>query len=818
MSYTPFLIANPRVGVERDIEPWLLPDQAFPDLEDCYLWRGRIKKRKGYKLLGRLNRKIATITSGTSTVSFTLLNHPLTAGNASFLVGSITLMDNGSGGFTQTDGGVTSTINYTTGAVVINLAANVGVNTDVFYYPSLPVMGLRTLEATTINNEGLIAFDTSFSYLWNGSNFEDISFYKTSLAPFQWTGTNYQLFWTENYADAMWATNNNRGFHALTITNITSAASAVITFTGGDIFSNGDVVGITNVSSTGAFVINGLSGTVTAHAAGSVTLNINTASGFTYVSGGKLHSLTNSISAAGDGIRWLDQDKSGWVNFLPPVDSTNFLMGALMLIPYKGTIIALNTIEGSAYNTTNNYSQRARWFGPLLGTPYYTTPVAANYQGGANPNAWRSDIAGNGGFIDATTNEQIVSAGFVKDTLIVYFERSTWQLRFTGNSSLPFVWEKINTELGAESTFSVVPFDKTTIAIGNVGIHACDSINVERIDQRIPDEVFSIENQNNGPQRVYGIRDYYNQLVYWSVPYRGINTEVEVDPGQVVTFPNKLLVYNYVDGSYSFFNDSFTCFGYFQPSDDVTWGANLDEWQAANYLWVTAQDNALMLNTIGGNQQGFVEILSQSTSNDSSLFISNISGSTITSPNHNLTEGQFIKLISASGISSGVGSIFKILSTTQNTLTINGVLTGTFTGSGKFSIVSNISILTKKFNPFISEGAQCRLGYVDFYVDKTTNGQVTVDLYINEDSSVPINYTNDILSTYPESTYSISPDTSLVNAKLWKRLYFEDISQLFQFKIYMDDQQMVVDNIIESDFALHGLILWFSKSGRLIDV
>ena len=38
----PFLIANMEVGLERDREPWLLPDAAFPTLECQLLFEVRI--------------------------------------------------------------------------------------------------------------------------------------------------------------------------------------------------------------------------------------------------------------------------------------------------------------------------------------------------------------------------------------------------------------------------------------------------------------------------------------------------------------------------------------------------------------------------------------------------------------------------------------------------------------------------------------------------------------------------------------------------------------------------------------------------------
>lgn len=77
---------------------------------------------------------------------------------------------------------------------------------------------------------------------------------------------------------------------------------------------------------------------------------------------------------------------------------------------------------------------------------------------------------------------------------------------------------KINTELGAQSTFASVPFDKAVLNVGDTGYHACNGFSVDRIDEKIQKEVFKISTDNNGPTRVCGIRDYNEQLVYWSFP------------------------------------------------------------------------------------------------------------------------------------------------------------------------------------------------------------------------------------------------------------------------------------------------------------
>ena len=306
MTVDRFLIANPRVGMEKDLIPELLPNDAYPDLEDCYLFRGRVKKREGFTLLGRLNRQIGT-TDGAGAATITLTNIPITSGLSYFVVGAevfqdgegaspVTLLTNGSG---------TGTLNRTTGVLTITGAP---INTPIFYFPGLPVMGLRIQETVSVDQTSLIAFDTSFAYKYNNSSskFVDASLYKTSLTTVIWTGPNYQQFWTTNYADALWATNYNSGFQ---------------------------------------------------------------------------NTPTATTANKGDGIRWFDEDQSGWVNFVPPITTTNFLLGALIIVPYKGYLVCLNTIEGPSSTTfpvtpTGNgplyFQQRARW-NKQLATPYYVS-------------------------------------------------------------------------------------------------------------------------------------------------------------------------------------------------------------------------------------------------------------------------------------------------------------------------------------------------------------------------------------------------------------------------------------------------------------
>jgi len=622
------------------------------------------------------------------------------------------------------------------------------------------VMGFPSLEQISTSQSSVpdisMAFDTKFSYLFSdpSNSYIDSSNYKGTTTVVTWTGDDADFFWSYNYANCMWSTNFVKGFQST---------------------PNATIVG------------------------------------------------------NGDGIRWFDQDKSGWINYLPSINAAHnvFLGGALMLITYKGRLMALNTWEGGSYSTLQNFPQRARWC--QIGSPFYDTNKPSNFTGGASQiNAWNSDTPGFGGFIDAPTSEQIISCQFLKDTLIVYFQNSTYQLAYTGNELLPFLWVKINTELGALSTFSEVPFDKIVLGVGSVGIHACDSVNVERIDQKIPDEVFAISGTNFGRERVYGIRDYYTQLVYWSLPYQGADESGAVDdvrstlppPGVNLTYPNRILAYNYIDQSYSFFNDSFTAFGYYSRGSTVTWGNTTSQWQATFFSWVSPTSIPAFPYVIAGNQQGFVEIFDpELVTNDQSLFISavniiNPQMVSITSINHNLFSGMIIG-ISNNGSAYAYGEVEVIDSNTFNwVLTAPVIFPGTFTGNANIQVVPIFNVITKRFSPFIDEAMQNRISYIDLYVDRTAMGQFQVVVYQDEDSTMPTNMLT--VSTFPETTYTNSPDTiPYSNAKLWKRIYISQIAQEFQLQFTLNNAQLQNPNIAASNIVIHAIILWISKAGRL---
>ena len=526
----------------------------------------------------------------------------------------------------------------------------------------------------------------------------------------------------------------------------------------------------------------------------------------------------NNIGTTKDPLRYYDT--VAWNTFTPAIDGTNSLWNASCFLPFKGRLVMFSTWEGATASTISaavNYPQRIRW--SAVGSPLAT-------------NAFRSDIVGQGGYLDMPTSEVITSVEFIKDTMLVKCEGSSWKLIYTGNEVLPFVVQRINTELGAESKMSLVPFDAGVYSVGNYGITTDDSNNVERIDLQIPELLFKFSNSNNGVDRVCGIRDYYQESVYWCYP----------DSTTQAVYPDRVLIYNYRNNTYATFTDSFTCFGYFQSTGDATWAELNRTWAQADEPWSSPTPSAFFPYVIAGTQHGFVEQVMQQGVNDASLYIAAINFTTgaFKIPSHNLQSGDIVYITGVIGGSGGIdpaalnGKSYLVTVLTSDTVSLSPYISGKFTdilsaglastssiylGGGLVAKWNNFNITTKRFSPFYEAGTQCRLGYVDFFLTKTQSGQFSSDVYVNEDSATSMtdisdvqNGTNVVL-TCPENTTLIPFQQQ--QGKIWHRQTVGSVCQNFQVTMSLTPEQNADSAINAQDFQLHAMTLYLSANARM---
>ena len=744
MPFDRFMIAPITTGWQTDLRPWLIPDDAFAQLENAYVFRGRVRKRFGSRLMGfgfdssqteqlfsRLRIMIDT-TDGSGDASGTVPGSIFGIGQIFSIGDSIYTVDHTGtpAAMLSTDGTtIIASYNTSTGAYVFTGAP---INTDVWFYPAEPVMGLTQYEGAPINNWPAYAFDTQFAYVFAGGFWQRSG---TGSNPI-WHGTNDQYYWATNWQGL--------------------SPDEIFMF-------------VTNFNAT-----------------------IGTPGG------------TDDPIWFFDGTTWakFDQDYTIFNT------AGDFIFTARIILPFKNRLVMLNTIEQNAGMSTNTaFPQRARFC-------HYGSPFSG---GPANPFAWLepnqtngANVADGGGFIDAATDEQIVSAEFIKDRLIVYFERSTWELAYTGNQVYPFTWQKINTELGSEATFSSVPFDKVILTIGNTGVHACNGANVERIDSKIPDYVFTIIDKATGVARVAGIRDYYTEMVYWTFP--------AVQDEQNSIFSTKVLTYNYRNNSWAVNDDSITCWGYFEQQEVQTWASTPQTWEELLQQWDSGPEQAQFRQVIAGNQEGFVFIVSADiTRNASALQITNLvtsgSGVNFTVINHNIAVGEYIYVTNATGVTGINGGIFKVTNfINANTFAVRPLsITGTYEGGGTIARVSNIGILSKQWNPYVNKGRDVYLARIDFGVTSTSFGQVTVDYYpsstflsmLDEGLGTRTLMGNGVLETSPYPTVPLEQ----LQTRLWHPIYFQTDGECIQISMYMNPTQITNVDIAFSDFQLEGLVL-----------
>ena len=748
MAFDRFLIAPINTGLQTDLRPWLIPDDAFAQLKNAYVFRGRVRKRFGSRLMGtgwsspsvqglysRLSINLGN-TNGSGNISITVPGIVYRVGQA-FSIGNeiFTVYQLGTPGIMLTTGSSTvHTYNTSTGALVINGAA---ATTAVYFYPGQPVMGLTNYESGPINIQPSYAFDTQFAYVFSSG------FWSRS-------GT---AIWHGGVTDFFWATNWQ---------SIVIAPSIMF---------------VTN------FFVTNYNGVGTA---------------------------SDDPIWYFDGTTWTAASGADGFYFLPAGGAPQtgpFIQTARIIVAFKNRLVLLNTVENDGTTppgNNKNYVNRCRY-------SHNGSPLAVNAWYETNQIDSSGNIADGGGYLDASTEEEIISAEFIKDRLMVYFERSTWELAYTGNEVLPFVWQKINTELGSESTFSIVPFDKVVLGVGNVGIHACNGSNVERIDNKIPDEIFDIRSTTNSPKQVAGIRDYYVEMVYWTYPASNWNG----------TFPNQVLLFNYQNSSWGINDDCITAFGYFEQQTSPTWVTFPFTWEEIPAAWDSFSLSSNPRQVIAGNQQGYVFIVDADLSrNAPAMQINNITGAfptiTVSITNHTLRAGEYIAIEYAQGITFLNGqAIFQVYSVVDaNTITLQQTsFTGSYTGGGLATRVSNLGILSKQWNPYVSDGDNVYLARIDFGVEKTSDGEVTVDYYpsaselsmIQEGMDTGAIMGDNVLETHPYDP--ILYPFEQVQDRLWHPIYFQTDGECIQIAIYMNYNQMTTPSITWSDFQLEGIIL-----------
>jgi len=234
------------------------------------------------------------------------------------------------------------------------------------------------------------------------------------------------------------------------------------------------------------------------------------------------------------------------------------LDGGKLIFSMGQRLIVLYTFE---YNdttlTTSEYPQRARWCAKQ------------------NPDNWNDVVAGGGGYTDAATGDQIVSARQLQNQIIVFFTNSVWSLTATSDPNRAFKWQRINNFRACDGKMASIGYDRYVVAYGVRGITATDGVETRRTDNRI--SKFTINDINVGQfAKVFCERSYANKR-QWTLFNNIETTDDENDAA---------LIYDEDSSAFSTYDIGMNCLGYGNFSRDFA----LEDFTAVNDLDLALDD------------------------------------------------------------------------------------------------------------------------------------------------------------------------------------------------------------------------------------
>jgi hypothetical protein len=308
-----------------------------------------------------------------------------------------------------------------------------------------------------------------------------------------------------------------------------------------------------------------------------------------YISNGR------PINGKKDGIFYYTSSNNNLRQLSPvisPNDDSRTLVGGKIIFTLAQRLLIFNTYEYDGINVVN-YPQRVRFC-------QAQNPSSGN---------WR-EVPGGGGYIDAPTGDQIISARALKDSIIVFFTNSVWVLRYSvGIPDAPFRWYKLNDFRSCGGKMASVAYEDGIRCLGVRGITETNYSDTKRIDDQIAD--FVTRNINiNKFDKVFCERSYGYQR-FWTLYPKQTTSNDDLDKA--------VLIYNDDSGSYNTYDFNFTALGFANLNSDYTF----DDFTATNDLdfnWLevgaetfdssTWQQSAESL--MGGDTVGSIYILESS--------------------------------------------------------------------------------------------------------------------------------------------------------------------------------------------------------------
>ncbi|MCY3975277.1 MAG: hypothetical protein OXF02_07045 [Simkaniaceae bacterium] len=498
------------------------------------------------------------------------------------------------------------------------------------------------------------------------------------------------------------------------------------------------------------------------------------------------------------------------------------LLGALLLFSFRNALFAAGTIEGDPALPDNDrvYPGKLVW----------STPFESPIDDASRQQDHRYNWATGFNQITLSTSEKIVSVAPFRDRLIVFMERSTFEIVPTGIAEKPFKSQKISSNRGSVATFGTVPLEEGVVTVGSRGIHICDGTRVDRVDSAIPDEIFRLNLSSTS--RIHAIRNFYRELVYFTLPLETSTSRFVSAP-----FARDILVWNRENGSFAYTTEPATSLGRFlREEDNTTWselGDKVGTWNKWTGTWRGTSVSPQKERVCFGTRQGVVLTIEEdSPVSRNTLLVANVTGYDLTVPSHQFVPSNRIRLRDPSyeEIDDRVYTVVAVSGDTVSLLPKATPFYDTarpYKGTATVGLVSEIRIEGADWNPLMQEGYSLRIPYLDFSVKQTPFGEFSVRYFINgspfpvNDSGVAGVYGDSVVSTAPEpgddktASPFAGPPQEQEGRYLRRRFFMNGRGQTIRVRLFLNDEQLENTGIIDSDLAIGGITVYFQGGGRI---
>lgn len=811
MSYQPFLIANFATGLDKEVQPWLLPNDAFTELFDGFVYRGVAQIRNGYagyavglnsiacesRIVHNISAssKIQTGDIDGLNDTFEIQVFPDIIPGSLVISGSNPVQvvtDDGIGGLI---GDGTGTINYVTG--IINV---------VFTAP--PALA-STITITYAN----------FAVGDGGAN------YIVTLA-----NTPIRRGTIVITAGAQVVTDDGVG-------NLTGDGMGTIDYTTGDvnvtfnaIVALGDPITIVYDYHPGLPVM----GVMSFYPSNNIRQML--VGDTKYIN--KYDPSTDRLIDITPLFKTYNNTPTDfWASLnYPAADSTprllfcNGVNGDIIQL-WNGSTITDYAPTFPATVTTLNASQIAEVSDRLVlfktienGT---LQPRRMRISGfGANTDSFANTSPG-AGFIDIPDNTWFYGQSANRNDTLLFTETSTWTMKYTANDVTPFQLFRIDNSRGSKSIFSVYSYLSRTIAISPQGLIESDGYNVDRMDNNIPDFTFNEVKDSLYDHIFSGFLDEERD-VYLIYPSQS------AEKGALVPTDgsDRILVINFEEDNFAIYRLPLSCMGSFQETQAIVWDDLTDAngyptWDALGAKF--GSWNAFPFNVgapigIGGGHKGEVWELNTDEAEDNPLNIRDVtfiasteSGSdvTITTDWNNYEIGDMIFFEDIGGIFGINNKQARIIdiSTDYTTFTVNiyPEVTGAYTSGGTTSRVIPFSLKTKPLNPFINMDKKLKIGWIYLYVETTST-------WLEDDDGNPVPailnldvFTDDNPNkTTPNFAYEIdcTNPPNQQGVKRWVKIWINQVGKFLQIGLRNEQAG--------ANMKVHAIMPGMAAIGRLV--